>query len=531
MSGFILLMLACSGPKPADQLFVGGTIALDATQTTTALAVIDGVVVSTGDDALDHQTDATQIIDLTDQFAIPGFHDAHAHVLPGSFVMDRLLMVGASSMSTILGAVEDYASGAPEEPWIVGYGWILSFADEVDGRDLDAIVSDRPVLLVESSGHAALVNSTAMARVGIDANTPDPEGGEIVRDENGEPTGLLLEEALSLVSEIALADYSDEDFLDGLTGTLNTLVDSGVTSVSEIMASPGFDLARPWIYADLEERGELPVRVYYYVPIFSVDGVEAAAQWRDQYDGEMLNFAGAKVWVDGSMGTTEAWVSEPLENDPHNFGSHYFNTADLEAVIQEAEALSMSLKFHVNGDAAVTATLDALESVAAREGLSQSHVLDHVVLISDQDRLRMAELGIVASVQPSHALVASFGDTPEAWGDERFADAYDYQSMVEDGIQLAMGTDWPVWPNLHAPTNLWAALSIEETHSISREDAFSAYTVGGAEAIGQDGTLGCLDIGCQADIVVLSDNLFEVDANEIPDLDVRAVYISGNQIK
>lgn len=516
----LLMLLACKG-DPVEQIFTG-EIFTDATTTTSAIAVSGGVVVATGEEAEAMRGEGTQAVALTGT-AFPGFHDAHAHFLPGSFVMERLVMLGTSSMDSILNATADYAEEAPDEPWIIGFGWVKSLTEDPSGVALDAVVSDRPVILVDSSGHAALVNTAALQAAGITADTPDPVGGEIGRDaETGEPNGLLLEEALSLITPVALENYAESQFLAPLRAQLSDLPAAGITSVSEILASPGLDLTWPWLYETLENDGDLPVRIHYYVPLFDIEDVEALAAYAGVYDGDRVRFAGAKLWVDGSMGTAESWVSEPMEGTHDDFGSHYFTAEELIDVTARAEAAGLPLKFHANGDAAIAAVLDALEAIAP---LSQPHVIDHAVLIDEADYSRMSALGVTASIQPGHALVAAFGSSAEAWGEERFERAYDYTALEDAGVNLAMGTDWPVWPTLHSANNLWSAVSVE--HPIELTTAITAYTAGGAEAVGQGGVLGCLSIGCTADITVFSASPFDVETAEISSLEVEATYLAG----
>ncbi len=552
-----LLLIACGGKSPdtaaqtqtteqtttqttgqsAEIVFEGGTIHVTLGvngpgQTTDRLAVAGGVVIATGDD-VDARIDAsTRSIDLAGGVAYPGFTDAHTHLLAGSFVLDRLLLLGTSSMDSLLGKVEDYSEEAPDEPWVVGYGWMSELIDDPSGVALDAVVSDRPVMLVDNSGHSALVNSVAMERAGIDASTPDPADGEIVRDAHGVPTGWLLEGALSLVSEVALDDYTDEQLGAGLPDSMETFSDGGLTGLAEIVASPGFDLSRPWIYEALETDGELPLRIHVYAPIFDVEtGVAAAADLRDTMQGERVRFAGAKIWVDGSMGTSLAWMSEALTDG--TFGANYFDTDDLTRIVEDAEGLGVPLKLHVNGDAAVAAALDAFEAEAARSGgLTLQHTLDHVVLISETDRARMAELGLVASMQPSHRLASKLGDVVDAWGDDRFEHAYDARALADAGVPLALGTDWPVWPTPDAMIQVWAAAAqLGEARELSVAEALTAYTAGGAQAVGRSADLGALEPGYLADLVVLDADPLELSADEASTINVIAVYVGGEQVR
>lgn len=342
----------------------------------------------------------TEVVDLQGSTLLPGFTDGHVHLLAGSFVLDRLLLLGVSSMGVMVTKVEAYAPTVPDEPWIVGYGWMRELVAEPDGRLLDAVVTDRPVLLVDNSGHSALVNRVALARAGITAETPDPPDGEIVRDPvTGEPTGYLLEGALSLVSEVALADYDDERLTSGL-------------------------------------------------------------------------------------------------------------------------------------DAAVAASLSAFEAVAARRGgLHLAHVFDHVVLIDPEDRARLAALGIVASMQPAHEIGTRAGDVAEDWGAERMEAAYDLRGMVEAGVPVALGTDWPVWPAPDALVQVWAATTQQREQNLDLEDAVEAGTLGGAAALGRGAELGSLDVGKLADLVIYDQDPLAVDPAELTGLTLQQVWVGGERVR
>ena len=527
----LLGLWGCAGGK-ADTIITGAQVHLGDGALATAVAFEQGRVLALGEEALASEGRNTAVIDGQGLHAYPGFTDAHTHLLAGSFVLDRLLLTGVSSMDTILDRVASYAELHPEEPWIVGYGWIAeAMLDEPQGVLLDAIVSDRPVLLANNSGHSALVNSYALQRAGITADTPDPPDGVIGRDpETGELTGYLLEGALSLISEVAMSDYSNEQIASGLDDAMDDFIASGLTGISEIMASPGFDISRPSIYQQREEAGELGLRIHIYVPIFSPTDVLNAATLRQEITGELVTFGGGKIWVDGSMGTGEAWSLEAHVDDPENFGSHYVDVTALIEAISLAEQEGLSLKLHANGDAAIEAALDAFEVVAEeRGGLDQQHVLEHVVLITEGDRLRLAGLGLVASVQPVHVLPAGLGETADKWG-ERFDDAYDYASLAEAGVPLAFGTDWPVWPNSNPLLNLWSSQNMPQGHRVSRQQAIGAYTQGSALSQGRSDELGCLQVGCLADAVLFDGELAAVEIGDLMDIEVQQVWVAGRRV-
>ncbi|MCP4808219.1 MAG: amidohydrolase [Proteobacteria bacterium] len=504
-------LLACT--QPAD-LLVTGTIHVTSTSTSEAMAITDGRVVALGQDALDLGGNTL----LEADHVVPGMQDSHTHLLAGSFAMDRLLLLGTPSETQLIDKAETYADENPDEPWIVGYGWLPEQLGEPDGRNLDGI--DRPVILVDNSGHSAVVNSQALAIAGIDADTPDPDDGTIVRDEEGDPTGYLIEGALSLVSEVAIGSYDDDLLASGLAPTLDRFHGVGITGVADILALPGFDLTRPWIYEDLDAAGELPIRITWYGPIFSLEDVAPLAEAGTLHQSDRVRFGGGKLWVDGSMGTNTAWTTEAYEDDPEQFGNHYFTADDLVAIVTEAEALSMPLKLHVNGDGAVRAAIEAFE---AQPLLTQQHTLEHATLIAEGDLERIRALGLVVSVQPSHVLPASLGDTAESWGDERFGRAYDHVGLFEEGIPTAMGTDWPVWPEPSPLLTSWSGYQHGQ-RSLDPAYALDGYTRGTAQSLGFT-DLGTLEVDMLADFVLLDGD--PLDGDLLNEIEVVEVYIGG----
>ncbi len=525
----LALLLACAAPQPAEVVYTGH-VHPTAGSEVSALAVSGGRVLALGEDAEALIGAGTEVVELGDEHLFPGFQDAHTHLLAGSFAMDRLLLLGMSSMEMITNAVEDYAPTVPDEPWVFGYGWLMETVEDPSGVALDEVVPDRPVLLVDNSGHQALANSEAQRRAGITADTPDPDSGEIVRDpETGEPTGWLVEAAMGLVTSVALTDYSDEVLTAGLEDDMAAFVEAGVGGVAEIMAVPGVNLTRPWLYQELEQDGALPLRVHYYLPIFSVEDIYTADEYRGLYDGERVRLAGAKIWVDGSMGTATSWVLDPMSDDPNDYGISYFSEAELTEVAREAEARGIPLKLHANGDAAVQAALNAFETVAQENGgLTLQHTLDHVVLVADGDLERMRSLGLVASVQPSHFLGAALGDVADRLGDERFEHAYDVAALEEGGVTMALGTDWPVWIAQQPMLNIWSAVTLED-RAMSIEGAMTAYSEGSARAVGQaDG--GRLEPGCAADFVLLDADPLTLGPDDVSDVDVKGVYVAGERV-
>ncbi|MEZ4318901.1 MAG: amidohydrolase [Myxococcota bacterium] len=498
-----MFLLACTpmeGPDAADVRYTGATFWTAPGAWTDALAVTDGRVVAVGSDA--HALEAREVQDLGGAFVTPGLHDAHTHLFAGSFVTRRILLQLATSMDGVAAQVGSYASSHPDEPWLVGFGWTPTLA-EPDGRVLDEVAPDRPVLLVASSGHAAIANPYALALAGIDASTPDPVGGEIVRDPaTGEPTGLLLETAVEPVITRALAAYDDDAVLDDLRAELEAAASTGLTSVSEILGAPGVDLVRPQLFTRLDAAGELPLRVHLWVPVRAASDLDALEGLRDSLGTDpatRVRFAGAKVWVDGSLAGEEAWTVEPWAAGDH--GSAYLDEATLTALVARAEALGMPLKVHAMGDAALDATLRAFE---AQSTLSVQHSVEHASLLTDAARARFASLGLVASIQPlSRSLTpfATWHDDLPSWE----ADAsYDFGALLAAGAPLAVGTDYPTVPVIDPLVTLGAVHTDTRSGSIGIEAALEGYTAGSGRSAGLDGMLGCLEVGCIADLSVFA---------------------------
>jgi predicted amidohydrolase YtcJ len=409
----LLLVAGCAGkdgpggqpPVPSD-VRIEGDIWLAGGVRAGSIDVADGVVVAV--DGVPATVPARTEALPAGAVAVPGLHDAHTHTLAGSFVLDRILLQTASSMDSVVGRVQSCAESHPDEPWIVGYGWSPQLLGEPDGRVLDG--DGRPVVLIAGSGHGAVVDPVAMAMAGIDADTPDPDGGHIVRDpETGEPTGLLLETAVRLVVPLALEDYDDAA-----------------------------------LAAELDEAGRLPLRVHYLLPVEGVEDIDAIVSACGAWRTDRVRCAGGKLWVDGSIASTEGWTRDAWADGDH--GSAAFDEAQLTEIVRAAEAAGVPLRMHAMGDAAIDAALSALEAVSADGGLSQPHVIDHAVLADAGLRARMAALGTTASVQPTHRITSGLAGWVEELDSWESGEPYPFAELRDDGVPMAFGTDWPVWP-------------------------------------------------------------------------------------
>jgi len=338
-----------------------------------------------------------------------------------------------------------------------------------------------------------------------------------------------MEAAVGLVSEVMMKDLTDEEIAGGLEPALQAFAKLGFTGVSEVLGAPGLRMARPWLYAQLEKQGKLPLRIHYYVPIFSFEDIDAAVSFKDRYDAELVHFAGGKIWVDGAMGSAEAWTSFPHINDPRDFGMHYFTPEQLQAMVARAEELHLPLQFHTNGDAAIEAALKALEFVVEKQtGLNAQHTLVHIGFVTAEQRLRIKQLGLVCSVQPAF-WAADATLKIAAYGTERWAEAYNFRALIDAGITLAMGSDWPVSPTAD-PRNVMGTgtLPPHGQSALTIAEIVKGYTEGSAQSVKRS-DLGQLKPGFAADLVVLDQNPLQVTNENLGKIQVLETWVAGRR--
>lgn len=534
----LTLLAACFPPSGADSssdtvamadtLFWNGTIHLDLSEKTEALAVRDGKVIAVGSEALGRVSPDTVKVDLKSAHAYPGFIDSHMHLLAGSFGVSQLQLNGADTMGAINAKVETHLKQLPAgDGWVVGMGWRMASGNIPDGRVLDEISGGRPLFLVDLSGHSAIVNSKGMELAGIDRDTPDPAGGKLEKDLQGEPTGWVRESAMALVSDVLIPTLSDAQLGGALPNFLKLAAAGGLTGASEILGAPGLNLSRPQVFTQLDQQGKLPIRIHYYVPVFKPQDVAYAANLGKQHESDRVRFAGAKLWIDGAMGNADAWTTFPHLDAPEEHGSHYFDAATLKAILEAAESQGVSMQLHINGDEALEQVLTTLEAIKAAKGaLTQRHILVHLGFVDAAQRKRMKALDVLTSAQPG--FWSSTADKTKAAYGHHFDGAYDYKALVEAGLPLALGTDWPVSPSPN-PLNVMAVGSQPPTSTrqpLSVAQMIRGYTEGSAASVKRT-DLGSLAVGKTADLVVFSADPQSTTGPSLEQISVKATYLGG----
>ncbi len=533
-------------PAPADSVVVNARIyTVDPRQPwAEALAVRDGRILAVGStrEINRYRGRNTRVIDAKGRLVLPGFTDCHIHFMEGSLGLTHVDLNGAATVREIQKQVSAYAIAHPHDEWILGAGWNYpAFAPSgmPDRKILDEVVLDRPVWLEAYDGHTSWANSKALALAGITRETPDPLNGKIMRDEQGEATGALLEEAGELVSKFAPKPSRDER-LAALRKGLHEANRVGLTRVH----SAGGDFEWLDLYDELRHKGDLTVRMYiaYFLnpPELTPADIEKAEQARRTYRDDWVSTGAVKTMLDGVVEVHTAAMLTPYSDDPTKSGALFWDPTKYKAAVAELDRRGFQIFTHAIGDRAVRLALDAYEEAGARNGTKDARPrVEHIETVTAEDIPRFGKLGVIASFQPLHAYPDD--DTLKIWarnaGQDRAGRAWVWHSIVTTGGRLAFGSDWPVvtlspWPGVQN------ALTRQTTEGdppggwvprerISLEDTIIAYTLGAAIAGRREKTEGSLEAGKAADLIVLSQNLFEIPANQTGKTEVVLTMVGG----
>ncbi|HEX7087112.1 MAG TPA: amidohydrolase, partial [Vicinamibacterales bacterium] len=479
-------------------------------------------------------------IDAGGRLIVPGFIDTHVHFLAGGFRLASVQLRDAGTREEFVRRIREFAATVPAGTWITGGDWDHSlWGGELPRRDwIDAVTPAHPVWIHRLDGHMALANSAALKAAGVTRATPDVDGGEIVRGPDGEPTGLLKDNAMGLVGRVvppppdALQDRA-------LRSAMAYVAERGVTSVHNM--GSWADLAT---FARAKRAGTLTTRIYALVPLSEWERLRDVVA-RKEYGGadgrgdEWLRVGGLKGFVDGSLGSHTAAFHEPFDDAPQDRGLLVNEPEDLERWIAGADAAGLHVAVHAIGDRANRLLLDIFERVAAEHGARDRRFrIEHAQHLSPADIPRFGRLGVIPSMQPYHAI--DDGRWAETYIGRRIETTYAFRSLLDAGARLTFGSDWFVAP----PTPLegiYAAVTRRTldgrnpdgwvpAQKISVDAALRAYTVNAAWASFEESQKGVLAPGRLADFVVLERNLFEIPAEEIRDVQVKTTVVGGRVV-
>ena len=536
------------GAEPADLIILNGKLYPGGGASTSEAVAVRGnriLAVGTSAEIETHRGDATTVVDAKGGTVLAGFNDAHVHFLSGGESLDRVNLFDAETVGDAQRVIREFVTSGPERPWVLGRGWLYgTFPGGLPTRQqLDEAVSDRPALMECYDGHTVWVNSNALALAGITRDTPDPPNGLIVRDAQGEPTGVLKESAQRLVNEI-LPQPTHEEKLELIKKAIRRAQSLGVTSVQ----NAGMDPDEFELYAELERRGELGVRMYAALsapPGFSEEDAARYEEVLKKHPGTPLLKTGAiKMFADGVIESHTAAMLEPYANQDTT-GIPNYTVEDMNRIVSMMDGKGWQIFIHAIGDRGIRMALDAYEHAAeanAAPARGRRHRIEHIEAVSGADIPRFARLEVIASMQPLHA--NPIQNVLEVWavnlGPERASRAWAWKSIQDGGGRLAFGTDWPVVdldprPGIHTALTRRTLDGKPEggfvpEQRLTLEDVLDTWTAGSAYASFEDERKGTLTPGMLADIVVLSTDLFAAPIEKVKDFQVETTVLDGRVV-
>ncbi|MEZ4520295.1 MAG: amidohydrolase [Thermomicrobiales bacterium] len=509
-----------------------------------AVAIRDGRIVAVGsNDEIDGlASSVSRAVDLDGATVMPGFIDAHTHFVSGGMTLSRVRLGGIFTMREWQQAVLEKARAAKPGVWVVGRGWDDTKRIDTDAlptkEELDAVSPENPVYLGRADGHVGWANSLALKEAGISRDTDDPYGGHIVRDEHGEPTGILQETAKLLVERILPVPGAAEQ-RKALSDALAEAARFGITSIHD--NAPAEDIA---LYQEFRERGDLTVRVNTLVRGWEVPEpfLEPMIKMgvRTGFGDDWIKLGALKLSLDGTLGSRTAAMLEPYSDDPGNTGVFRINQEELNPIIERAHRHRIQVALHAIGDAACRMALDAIEHATKQfEWTDHRHRIEHEQSITREDMERFPTLGVIASLQPVHG-ITDLNWVESRVGPERVKTAYAWRSFLDIGTHICLGTDWPV-ETLDPRVGLYHAVTRQDIHgnppggrwpeeALTIEETLKGYTLDAAWAEFAEDRKGSISPGKYADLCVLDADPTAIDPNDLMDLGVLATIVEGRTV-
>lgn len=479
-----------------------------------------------------------QVIDGKGATMLPGLIDAHGHVLSYGQSLMRADLVGTTSEQEAINRTLEYAKSNKSITWIMGRGW-----NQVQwpskrfptAKLLDKYFPDKPVFLERVDGHAAWVNTKAMQLANITANTTSPDGGEIIRDSSGNPTGIFVDNAMDLLLD-KIAPPTKEQQKSTLIKAMHSLASLGLTSVHDA----GIDSVNLEAFKELNDQNKMPIRINAMLYLPTEGWQSTLDKGTFKTSNNMLNFNSVKIQADGALGSRGAALIEDYSDQHGHRGLLLHDEKALNSYIDTAMKAGFQVNTHAIGDNANKLVLDIYqEAIKKHNNKSLRHRVEHAQILRLKDIPRFNELGVIASMQATHA-TSDKNMAVDRIGDERILGAYAWRKLLNANAVIAAGSDFPVEsPNpffgLHAsvtrqdkkntPNGGWFAEEI-----MTRIEALKSFTIDAAYAGHQESIIGSLEVGKKADFILLSDNYFTSDESELWKNQVLQTWVNGIRV-
>jgi predicted amidohydrolase YtcJ len=526
-----------NGTESPDRILVGGSVwtgDVDA-PTAEALAIAGQRIIAVGgsDEIRALAGPETDVIELGGRFAMPGFIDTHTHFLDGGLRLASVDLRDAATPDEFVRRLAEHAEQLPAGTWILGGDWDHEmWGGELPDREwIDAVTTEHPVFVTRLDWHMALANSRALELAGFDPKTPDPAGGQIVRDGTGRPTGVFKDKAMEYLSE-AIPQPTAVEQDSALSAAMRFAASLGVTGIHDMGTWDGLAA-----YERAHRRGALTLRVRVFVPLSTVERLATFVDERGGTGDDMLSWGGLKGFVDGSLGSSTALFFDPYLDSPATSGLTVIRMDALADRVRIADSAGLQVAIHAIGDRANAELLDLYQNLVGEHGeRDRRYRIEHAQHLRPEDFGRFAELGVIPAMQPYHAI--DDGRWAERKiGPERARSTYAFRSLEDAGARPAFGSDWTVGP-LDPLLGVFAAVTrrtLDGAHPdgwipeqrITLGEALRAYTSDAASAGFIDDRVGILKPGMLADIVVLDRSPFDVDPSVIRDLEVELTLVGG----
>jgi hypothetical protein len=553
-SSFILFIYGCGGnnSQSADLVFTNGIVfTVDSLNTEAeAVAVKDGKIIFVGHNnaAKSFIGEQTKIIDLKGKMILPGFIDSHAHPISSYRYLFELNLYGLKSKEEIQNAINKYLVEHPDAKYIKGRGWSNTDFPKngPDKKILDEVVKNIPVSFSSEDGHSKWVNSKTLELAGITKETINPQGGIIERyPDTNEPNGTLRENAADLVYDI-FPVYSVEELMKGLEKYQEMVLAFGITTVHDAYLDAGSNETEA--YRRLESNRMLKMRIrasLYIDPGKSVEQIQSLIDERKKNSGELFQTNSAKLFVDGVVEGSTAYLKEPYNHQPDSYGELFWNIDSLNKMCSALDKEKFQIHVHSIGDAATSVTLYTFAFAEFQNGKRDSrNSITHLQLVDSSDIKRFKELGVIAVPQPYWFSKDDYYYNIQVpyLGQKRADEEYPMKSFFDKGVVVASSSDYPVT----IPCNPLEAIQFGITRSefnttdsteilwleerVTLEQMIRSFTINGAQANFLEKETGSIEVGKKADLIVLDKNLFEIPVTEISKARVLMTLFEGEEV-